>query len=223
VVVNQSHEGKPHLAGAVLMLGTALAGSIYVETGKRSTALLTGALCGAATGMILSCYPIFLILPMMVILRRSAERGRAVRGRTFPLSRYSGGGLGWGPLTLSLIAGIGVYCVTNPYVPINLVCNREVLRSNLGTSAAMYHAGVSLSSLRNAGLLIINGAGALTAIGGAIGAVFLGRRALRMLTASPGTPGEGGGEGLFAEIIAEKPSPYPSPGVNTSLRLTREA
>ena len=40
------------------------------------------------------------------------------------------------------VAGVavamGVYVVTNPYVPINAVINREVLRSNFGNSLAMY-------------------------------------------------------------------------------------
>jgi hypothetical protein len=166
VVVDQSHEAKPHLAGAVLILCTALAGSIYVETGKRSAAISAGALCGAAMGMVLSSGPTFLILPMMSILR-----GRSACKIVGPLA-----------------AALGVYFVTNPYVAINLIVNRQVLRSNLGNSTAMYHPAASSSALTNAAMLIGNGTGLLTALLGAIGAVLLARRAIRMRTST--TPDE---------------------------------
>jgi hypothetical protein len=155
VVVNQAHEAKPHLAGAVLMLCAVLAGSYFVETGNRRTALLTGALCGAAVGMVLSTYPIFLILPSMVLLRRERLTNAVV----------------------PCLTAIGVYVVANPYVVINLVANRQVLASNLGNSSAMYHAAASASALTNAMLLIANGTGMLTAVAGVIGAGLLARRA----------------------------------------------
>jgi len=158
VVVDQSHDAKPHLAGAVLILCAALAGSIHVETARRSAAIGAGALCGAAMGMVLSAYPAFLILPMMALLR--GQRPCKIAG--------------------PLAAALGVYLATNPYIAINLICNREVLRSNLGNSAAMYHAAASGSALTNATLLIANGAGVLTALAGAVGAVLLARRAVRM-------------------------------------------
>jgi hypothetical protein len=157
VVVDQSHEAKPHLAGAVLILFAALAGSIYVENGRRSAAISAGALCGAAAGMVLSCCPAFLILPMMSILR-----GRSACKIAGPLA-----------------AALAVYLVTNPYIAINLIANRGVLRSNLGNSAAMYHPAATGSALTNATLLIANGTGLLTALAGAIGAVLLARRAIQ--------------------------------------------
>jgi hypothetical protein len=157
VVVDQAHEAKPHLAGAVLMMCAVLAGSSYVETGKRSTALLAGALCGAALGMVLLTYPIFLILPAMALLRREA----------------------FSKITAPLLTAVGVYIATNPYVAINLLVNRQVLASNLGNSSAMYHTTASASALTNAALLIANGAGVLTAIGGVIGAAMLARRAIQ--------------------------------------------
>ncbi len=195
VVVNQSHEGKPHLAGAVLMLCAALAGSVYVETGKRAAAVSAGALCGAATGMILSTYPIFIILPVMSVLRRQSARNgvREIPDQNPTVSARLQSQSGsfhhqppaensrtplWG-IAVPLAVALCVYIATNPYVAINLICNREVLRSNLGTSAAMYHTGLSLSSLRNAALLIANGAGALTALGGAIGMALLAPRRRR--------------------------------------------
>jgi hypothetical protein len=208
VVVDLSHEAKPHLAGAVLTLCAALAGSIFLETGRPRAAWIAGALCGAATGMVLSAYPSFLILAGVVLLRRSA-------------------------LAMALKAtalGIVVYFLTNPYVAINLICNREVLRSNLGNSAAMYHAGASGSALGDALNLIACGAGTIVAVAGAISIVMLGFRAMKMrksqepaevrrrsmglLLAVPaiwilvqfvafaaGKPGEYGRFGLYVDIV----------------------
>jgi len=220
VVVDQSHEAKPHLAGAVLMLCAVLAGSSYVETGKRSTALLAGALCGAALGMVLSTYPLFLILPAMTLLRRAPQGGlprpssfwsslpvlrERVRVRVTsstngtedpnhphpcPLPEYRE--RGERRILLAAVApylaAIFVYIATNPYVAINLLVNRKVLVSNLGNSAAMYHPAASASTLTNAALLIANGAGVLTAVGGVIGAVTLARRAIQKRTDA--TPSE---------------------------------
>jgi hypothetical protein len=160
VVVDQSHEAKPHLAGAVLILCAVLAGSIHVETARRSAALAAGVLCGAAMSMVLSAYPAFLILPAMAMLR---DR------RPWKIA---------GPLA----AAVATYLLTNPYIPINLLVNREVLRSNLGNSAAMYHAAATGSALTNASLLIVNGTGFLTAVAGVLGAVLLAIRAARMRT-----------------------------------------
>lgn len=120
VVVNAAHEAKPHLAGLALMLFAILAASRYVETGKRSWWLIAGALCGAAFGMVISSLIVFAILPVMAFLRPMPRREQ-VR-----------------VVLLSGLVGAGVYVVTNPYVPINLVMNPAVLRSNLGASTAMY-------------------------------------------------------------------------------------
>ena len=208
VVVDLSHEAKPHLAGAVLTLAAALAGSIYVETGRPGAAWLAGALCGAATGMVLSAYACFLILAAIVLLRRPAL-ATAIKATAL---------------------GVAVYFLTNPYVAINLICNREVLRSNLGNSAAMYQAGASGSALGGAMMLIGCGAGVVVAIGGVIGAGLLGFRAVKMrrstqfpevrrrsmgvLLAVPaiwifiqfvafanGKPGEYGRFGLYVDIV----------------------
>ena len=59
VVINTAHEGKPHLAGAVITLLAVIAASNYVEHGTRRTWMLAGALCGAAVGMIVSTLPVF--------------------------------------------------------------------------------------------------------------------------------------------------------------------
>src|SRR5438128_839608 len=77
-VVNMAHEGKPHLPGAVLMLLAVVAAAKYVEDGTLRRAVLTGGLCGAALGMLLSGLVAFVLLPVMVLLRRDAW-GRRVK------------------------------------------------------------------------------------------------------------------------------------------------
>jgi hypothetical protein len=80
------------------------------------------------------------------------------------------------------VVGLGlisllVYCLTNPYVPINLVRNRALLRSNFGNSSGFYHAGGL--GLPHGLLLIGLGASFVLAIVGGIGAIALAVRATR--------------------------------------------
>lgn len=83
-------------------------------------------------------------------------------------------------VVVATLAGGATYLLTNPYVPINLIVNRAVLRSNLGTSTAMYHAGISSAGIVNTILLAAAGASPLLGIVGAIGAIALGWRAMRV-------------------------------------------
>jgi hypothetical protein len=161
VVMNMAHEAKPHLPGAVLMLLAALAGSKYVETGARRWWIITGILCGAAVGMVLSSVPVFAVLVVMVLLRKMswAERARIV--------------------VFSGAIGAAVYLLTNPYIPINLIHNRQVLRSNFGNSRAFYHAALTLGGICNALRLIAVGTAPLLAVAGLIGAIALGSRAIK--------------------------------------------
>jgi hypothetical protein len=163
VVVNGAHEAKPHLAGTVLILLAVLAASDYVTTGRRRSWVAAGALCGAAFGMVLSALPVFVILPLMVLLRRgTAKRDRVVVAVT------------------SVVIGIDVYFITNPYVLIHLVRGGEALKSNLGNSAAMYSAGGSAGTLVDAVLLIGEGTSYLLALAGAVAAAALAARAVRV-------------------------------------------
>jgi 4-amino-4-deoxy-L-arabinose transferase-like glycosyltransferase len=155
VVVNQAHEAKPHLAGLGLMLLAVLAACRYVETGGRRWWLAAGALCGAAFGMVVSSVIIFAILPVMPLLRRQSWAARV--------------GLAVGA---GIVGGL-VYALTNPYVPYNLLFNREVLRSNLGTSTAMYHVGGSTNGFLNAVRLIAEGVSPILAALGVVGVVAL--------------------------------------------------
>jgi hypothetical protein len=162
VVVNMAHEAKPHLAGTVLMLLAVLAAARYAELEGRWRWIGAGALCGAALGMVLTTMPIFLILPGMVLLRKSSW-GEKLR---------AGGG--------AAAVGILVYLVTNPYVPFNFIFHRAVLESNLGNSKAMYHPALTLAGIKNAASLMAAGTSPVLAIAGVVGAIALGIRAVRV-------------------------------------------
>jgi hypothetical protein len=154
VVVNMSHEAKPHLAGLSLMLLAILAACRYVETGKTRWWAIAGALCGAAFGMVISSLIIFIILPVMTLLRPMRWVDR---------------------ISVAMQAiGVGflVYAVTNPYVWINAIHNPAVLRSNIGTSTAMYQATPG-SGLANAVSLIREGTSVTLGVFGAIGLITL--------------------------------------------------
>ncbi len=123
VVINMSHEAKPHLPGAALVLCAIIAATKFVEAGATRWWVITSLLCGAATGMVLSAFVSIVILPLMVFLRRDSwpRRGRMVL------------------LGMCIVAV--TYSATNPYVLINLTSNRDVLRSNFANTAAMYEVG----------------------------------------------------------------------------------
>jgi len=149
VVVCMAHEGKPHLPGAVLMLLAVYfamrclpAGTPMIEDqsskfeekknesrannrqsaiGNRQFYWWMCVCCGAALGMVLSTWPIFVLIPLVAF--RAADL--SFRDRTIRMA------------TGSAVA-LGVYLVTNPYVLINASINREVLKSNFGNSLAMY-------------------------------------------------------------------------------------
>lgn len=169
VVVNGTHEAKPHVAGAALILLTALAGSHYVQSGNRKTAILTGALAGGATGMVLSAYPAFLILPAMTLLRRRGESVKRIPANHNSLL----------PAVIASVVGVLVYFLTNPYVAINLLVNRPMLRSNLGNSAAMYEPAASSQAIFNGLRLIYAGCGGGVAFLGLVGGSMLAARAVR--------------------------------------------
>jgi hypothetical protein len=155
VVVNMAHEAKPHLAGLSIMLLAVLAASRYVETGERRWWVLCGVACGAATGMVISCLVIFVLLPMILILR-PLESGRE---RVRLAATFVG-------------VGLLVYAVSNPYVFINLVRNPAVLRSNFGTSTAMYHATAAGVWL-NGGKLMLEAATIAVVLFGVIGVLHV--------------------------------------------------
>ncbi|MCO6438125.1 MAG: glycosyltransferase family 39 protein [Phycisphaerae bacterium] len=78
VVVCMSHEGKPHLPGAVLMLSAVWFAMRYLD--RPGTTLdwwMMCICCGAAFGMVLSSLPIFVLIPVVAWM----ERGRPSASR----------------------------------------------------------------------------------------------------------------------------------------------
>ena len=160
VVVNMAHEAKPHLPAAVLMLLTVLAAMRWVESGGAKTWwIMTSGLCGASFGMVLSALPVFVILPVGAWLAHRSWRQF--------MSRTIVGG----------VIGGAVYLITNPYIPINLFTNPEVLRSNFGNSLAMYEIARIGEGFINAARLVAEGAGPIGAAGGVLALIILNVRA----------------------------------------------
>ena len=158
VVVNMAHEAKPHLPAAVLMLWAVLAAMRYVESGARRWWIATSILCGAAFGMVLSAWPVFVVIPVMMLMRKRSWRDALDE-------TVAGGAIGG-----------AVYLLTNPYIAINVFVNREVLRSNFGNSLAMYEITRLGEGLVNAAVFVGEGASWLLALTGACGALILGGR-----------------------------------------------
>lgn len=155
VVVNMSHEAKPHLPGAVLMLLTVLAAVRYVRTVEGFWWLLACVLAGLSVGMVPAAWPVVFALPIATLIVRQEWRARV---------RICVRGVG---------LSVAVYLITNPYVLIHLFDNRELLRSNLGNTRAMFHAGLSAGGIWNAIMLLAEGTAPLLAAGGVAGIVTL--------------------------------------------------
>ena len=159
VVVCMSHEAKPHLPGAVLMLAATLLAMRYSQSGRRRDWLGLCVACGAAFGMVLSSLPVFILIPLMELVRvndGATTLRRAVQRAV----------LGVG------LAG-GVYLVTNPYLVINLFVNPEVLRSNFGNSLAMYEVSRLGEGFVRMLELTIEGAGLPVLLVGVFGVAYL--------------------------------------------------
>jgi 4-amino-4-deoxy-L-arabinose transferase-like glycosyltransferase len=146
IVVNMSHEAKPHLPGAVLMLATCLAAIRYTQSLDARWWWSTTILAGAAMSMVLSAWPGLLILPVALLLTRQPRRHRV-------LSTIRG----W------LVSG-AVYVIWNPYVLLNLAWNRERLISNLANTRDMFTFGISLSGISNGLSLVTEGTGVIVPI-----------------------------------------------------------
>lgn len=167
VVNTMAHEAKPHLPAAALMLLAVVAATKFVETGRRRWWIGTGAVCGAATGMILSAWPVIFVLPAMMLLRRGARTQR------------------WVILLAAGLIAVDVYLLTNPYVMKHAVSWNSAdnpLKSNLANSRAMYRVEPSLQGAVNAGRLLGDAATPVVAIAGGVGMLVLcltlGRRTL---------------------------------------------
>ena len=158
VVINGAHEAKPHLAGAVLVLLSVLAAVKYAETGRRKWWLITGVMCGMAAGMVLSAGVALVVIPLMTLVR-AGTWGNRVK-----------------VTVAAVLVAVLVYCVTNPYVPINLVRNPTVLKANLsalGQAKAIVGKSSDVGALSNARRLIIDGASVVGGVTGLIGILIM--------------------------------------------------
>lgn len=157
VVINAAHEAKPHLPGAVLCLLALMAAIKYVETGTRRHALAAGAACGAAFGMVLTGALTFILLPAMCYLRWRSRPPLASSRFAHVMAH----------LAVSVLVGIGIYFLTNPFVAIHLLGDRTTLLSNLQNSQAMYRETMTVASALHAAQLIGEGASPVVAgVGG---------------------------------------------------------
>jgi len=224
VVVCMAHEGKPHLPGAVLMLAAVLFAMRYLSsraagfsprdcsdadpaaTAESSRGLKPAArydwwlmcvCCGAAFGMVLSSWPIFVLIPLVAWLdtwtggmgkrslrvRESEPRAQA-RGRPSFLRR----------MLVGVAAAVVFYLVTNPYIVINAIGNRDVLRSNFGNSLAMYEIARLGEGFVRVVELTVEGATLPVVVVGAlalvIGLVRIARQRMRA-ESEPGAPATG--------------------------------
>jgi hypothetical protein len=141
VVVCMAHEGKPHLPGAVLMLLAVLFAMRHRSRDAVGTPEPAGSrdwwlmcvCCGAAFGMVLSSWPIFVLIPLVALLGRfhTGSRPKLASDQVTLTSALQ-------RTVFGTLLTIAVYLITNPYILINTVTNREVLQSNFGNSLAMY-------------------------------------------------------------------------------------
>jgi hypothetical protein len=146
VVINAVHEAKPHLGGVVLALSAVLLADHYLRTKRRKWGIVTAVLCGLAPGMVLSAWPIIFVLPVV--------------------AWYGGGNMSRKALRTLSFVGLAIitYFVVNPYVFINLFTNQEVLSSNLANTRRMFSVGPFILSMKNAVLLIMEGASFLVVV-----------------------------------------------------------
>jgi Dolichyl-phosphate-mannose-protein mannosyltransferase len=182
VVVNAAHEAKPHLAGTVLMLITVLAAARYAELGTWRRWLTAVTVAGLAVGMVISSLPVLLVLIV----------AEYIRYKRFPQVRFIS--------TLVRMAGVLIvtgliYCITNPYVPINLLLRPAIVRSNFGATAGFFHAGIA--GIPNAVLLIGFGASFVLACAGIAGMVAFAVHAFRKRNAAD----PGAAQGLLLWLL----------------------
>jgi hypothetical protein len=121
----------------------------YLDRGKRRWLYIGGALAGAAAGMVPSSAVAFFVLVAIGFLRREFRHE-----------------------LLAAAVGVVVYFLTNPYVAINLIVNRELLASNVANTAEFYDR-FGLGALPNAARLMRAGMSSPLAIAGVVGAAAM--------------------------------------------------
>ena len=166
VVVCMSHEAKPHLGGAVLMLAAVW---FAMRALRRQSSWDWAGLyvcCGASVGMVLSSWPIGVLIPLVVGMHCIQQHRRQINERTACREMVN-----YRPVFVRGVAGgLVIACVTylvfNPYILINAIANRAVLASNFGNSLGMY----DVSRIRAGGVRTLQ----LTLHGATVPVVLLG-------------------------------------------------
>ncbi|HNO78930.1 MAG TPA: glycosyltransferase family 39 protein [Phycisphaerae bacterium] len=215
VVTCMSHEAKPHLPGAVLMLAAVWFAMRALDRQRFIDWAGLFVSCGAAFGMVLSSAPIMILIPLALGIHCRNQHLRQVHELPTCSNRHvdyrpvfiraTAGGL--------IVAGL-TYLITNPYIAINLFANRPVLASNFGNSMAMYEIARVPEGLWRVAQLTAEGATIPIALLGAIACIVAAKRksrvavpllvaasmfALQFVLIGAGKPDEYGRFGIFYE------------------------
>lgn len=159
-------EAKPHLPSVCLLLWATLAALEYLAGGARRDALRMGLLAGGAFSLVLTGLVAAILWPVLLVARKPLTRRAAV------------------DMLLAALGAIGVYLVTNPYVPYNALFNRAALQSNLANSTAMYRVGELAGGALRVGELLIESVGLAVPIVGLLALAWLARRYPRQAATS---------------------------------------
>ncbi|MEP0846729.1 MAG: glycosyltransferase family 39 protein [Phycisphaerae bacterium] len=155
VFITQALEAKPHLPSACLLVWAAVFALRSLERRRKRDALLLGCAGGGALALVLTGAVAALYWPAAWLARHRA-RGTTRSGR----------------LGAAAVAAL-IYCMTNPYVLINAVADRETLLGNIGNSTAMYSVRQIPAGAVRTFELLFEGAGPLVAGAGLLGFAWL--------------------------------------------------
>ena len=177
--------------------------------------------CGASLGMVLSSLPVFVLIPLVAWLawrrnRKVVDDKSSCNDDAFDESVECRNANAASALIMRTVTGVlvasAVYLITNPYIVINAISNRETLASNFGNSLAMYEIDRVVEGLMRVGELTIEGATLPVLILGSVALVVaLMRRKtfvaplvvvagvffLQFVLIGAGKPGEYGRFGIF--------------------------
>lgn len=164
VFITGALEAKPHLPAACLILWATLSALDYLERGLRRDAVRLGLQAGYAFGLVLTGIVGVVLWPVLLLARRATAPPRA-----------SDAARPWRDLLLAVALVAGVYLLTNPYIPYNLLFNRAALASNVGNSTAMYAHQMQqvATGAGRVGTLLLEACGIGVIVAGAAGLVLL--------------------------------------------------
>ena len=156
-------EAKPHLPATCLLLWATLSAMQYHARQRTRDAMRMGIQVGFALALVPTGLAGMFLWPALLIAK-PAQLGRRM-------------------LALLFAAGLMllVYCITNPYVPWNLLFNPAALTGNIGNSTAMYSLGQLPAGLFRCVQLLIESVGPGVFVAGLCGAIWLCSRRLRLV------------------------------------------